>query len=194
MQSSQNLIWIDLEMTGLDPDHDTILEAAMIITDSQLQTIYESPAMVIHQPDQILAAMNSWCQEQHGRSGLIAAVRQSSMTLSAAAEDLYNTIETLCVPKTPLLCGNSVFYDRAFLRRLMPRIEAYLHHRIIDVSTVSELIQRWYPHDPQRLLPAAAAKHNLHRALPDIQESIAQLRHYRSYFFKGSVDVPGTEH
>lgn len=187
MQGQQNLVWIDLEMTGLDQERDTILEIATIITDSQLDTIYEGPSLVIHHSDEVLATMNLWCRDHHGRSGLTEAVRASRVTLAEAERETYDVISMLCAPKTAILCGNSVFYDRAFLRRLMPRIEQYLHYRIIDVSTVAELVQRWYPDDSSRVQtsPSGALKpESPHRALPDIQASIAQLRYYREHFFK----------
>jgi len=176
---SQNLIWIDLEMTGLDPDNDLIIEIATVITDKNLNVLAQGPVMAVHQSDAALAAMDDWNQQHHGQSGLIDRVKAS--TISAAdAERL--TIEFLkqWVPEnTSPICGNSIGQDRRFLYRYMPKLEAYFHYRNIDVSTLKELAARWAPE-----VKDGFNKESTHQALDDILESIAELQYYREHFIK----------
>jgi oligoribonuclease len=176
---STPFVWIDLEMTGLDPHHDVILEIATIITDSNLNIIAQGPALVIHQPEEVLKTMNEWCVKQHGLSGLTQAVRESTVTLEQAQAETLSFIQEYCAPQTARLCGNSVWQDRLFLVRYMPHLIAYLNYRLIDVTSIKEVIRRWYPNSPH----IDFAKEEIHRASPDIQESIKELEHYRHYFF-----------
>ena len=179
MQNPQNLIWIDLEMTGLDPDNDVIIEMATIVTDSQLNVLAEGPVIAVHQSDEVLAGMDEWNTRQHGGSGLTQRVRESRIS-TAEAERL--TLEFLeqWVPKgkSPI-CGNSICQDRRFLYRQMPTLEAYFHYRNLDVSTLKELAARWAPQIMEGLKKAGP-----HLALDAIRDSIAELRHYREHFIK----------
>lgn len=179
MHSNNNLVWIDLEMTGLDVKKDVILEIACIITDGNLNLIAEGPSLVVHQSEDLLAAMDAWPKNQHTQSGLIERVRASSITIDQAEEQIVSFIKKYCSPSTAVLAGNSVWQDRIFLHAYMPRILAYLHYRIIDVTSVKELVAHWYPDDPH----VKFEKRDTHRALQDIQESIAELKHFRKYFF-----------
>ena len=175
------LIWLDLEMTGLDPDADVILEAAVIVTDGSLHMQVEGPDLVIAAPEAALAAMEPVVAQMHERSGLDAKVRASGVSLAQAEDELLEFIaEQVPGPGTAPLAGNSVHADRMFLRRHMPRLEAHLHYRNVDVSTVKELARRWYP----RALQEAPVKVGGHRALADIRESIAELRYYRQAIFR----------
>ncbi len=179
MQNPQNLIWIDLEMTGLDPDNDVIIEMATIVTDSQLNVLAEGPVIAVRQSDEVLARMDEWNTRQHGGSGLTQRVRESRIS-TAEAERL--TLEFLeqWVPKgkSPI-CGNSICQDRRFLYRQMPTLEAYFHYRNLDVSTLKELAARWAPQ-----IMEGFKKGGTHLALDDIRDSIAELRHYREHFIK----------
>ena len=179
IDKKNNLVWIDLEMTGLDVSVDTIIEIALIITDSQLNIVQEGPAFVIHQPDSVIAAMDPWCQVQHNKSGLVNAMKQSTVTMAQAEQQILHIIQMYCTPKTGVLAGNSVWQDRVFLARYMPKIVEYMHYRLVDVSSVKELLKRWYPENPALLFK----KKDSHRALTDIQESIEELKHYRKNFF-----------
>jgi len=172
---SNNLIWIDLEMTGLDAQADRILEIATVITDNELNIVAEGPVLAIHQNEGLLAGMDAWNQKQHAKSGLIKRVRASRID-EPAAERLTLQFVGQYVPKgkSPM-CGNSICQDRRFLARGMPRLEAYFHYRNLDVSTVKELAQRWYPGLPKM------KKSSSHLALEDIRESIAELRYYRKH-------------
>jgi len=175
----QNLIWIDLEMTGLDPDNDLIIEIATVITDKNLNVLAQGPVMAVHQSDAALAAMDDWNQQHHGQSGLIDRVKASTIN-DAEAERL--TIEFLkqWVPEnTSPICGNSIGQDRRFLYRYMPKLEAYFHYRNIDVSTLKELAARWAPE-----VKDGFNKESTHQALDDILESIEELRYYREHFIK----------
>lgn len=178
MEAAPSLVWIDLEMSGLDPDTCEILEIATLITDGELELIAEGPDLVIHQPDPVLAAMDAWCTQQHGNSGLTAQVRASSVSLAEAEALSLDFIRAHCPPGRSPLCGNSIGHDRRFLLRHMPQLAAYLHYRSIDVSSVKELARRWYPDT------APPRKGETHRALDDIRESIAELRHYRATIFR----------
>ena len=178
-QDSQNLIWIDLEMTGLDPDSDLIIEIATVVTDKDLNILAQGPVLAVHQSDAALAAMDDWNQQHHGQSGLIERVKASTID-DAEAERL--TIEFLkqWVPEnTSPICGNSIGQDRRFLYRYMPKLEAYFHYRNIDVSTLKELAARWAPE-----ITDGFNKVSSHQALDDIIESIEELRYYREHFIK----------
>ena len=179
MLNAQNLIWIDLEMTGLDPDKDHIIEMATIVTDSQLNVLAEGPVIAIHQSDAILAGMDEWNTRQHGQSGLTERVRQSRIEV-AEAEALTLAFLEEWVPKgASPICGNSICQDRRFLYRYMPTLEAYFHYRNLDVSTLKILADLWAP-----AVKDSFQKKGSHLALDDIRESIAELRHYREHFIK----------
>ena len=176
-QSENNLIWIDLEMTGLIPEQDRIIEIATVITDSRLNVLAEGPVMAVRQPESVLAGMDDWNMAQHTRSGLLQRVRASGYS-EADAEKL--TLEFLrgYVPAdTSPMCGNSICQDRRFLYRYMPELEKYFHYRNLDVSTVKELVKRWTGN------PEPFEKESTHLALNDIRDSIAELRHYRELYF-----------
>jgi oligoribonuclease len=179
MSSDKNLIWIDLEMTGLDTDNDHIIEIATIVTDSDLNVLGEGPVFAVHQPDSVLAKMDEWNTRQHGQSGLVERVRNSKTDMRAAE---LATIEFLRqhVPagKSPM-CGNSICQDRRFLAREMPELERFFHYRNLDVSTLKELAKRWRPD-----IAAGLSKGSTHLALDDIRESIAELKYYRDTFLK----------
>ena len=178
MEAAPPLVWIDLEMSGLDPDRCQILEIAVIITDGDLEVIVEGPDLVIHQPDPVLAAMDAWCTRQHGLSGLTAAVQASTVTLADAEAQVLELVRAHCPPGKSPLCGNSIGHDRRFLIRYMPALVDHLSYRNIDVSSVKELVRRWYP------ALAAPPKRETHRALDDIRESIAELQFYRQHVFR----------
>lgn len=179
MQNSQNLIWIDLEMTGLDPDTDVIIEMATIVTDSQLNVLAEGPVIAVHQSDEVLARMDEWNTRQHGGSGLTQRVRESRIgTAEAEAQTLAFLEQWVPKGKSPI-CGNSICQDRRFLYRQMPELERYFHYRNLDVSTLKELAARWAPQIMQGF-----SKSGTHLALDDIRDSIAELRHYREHFIK----------
>jgi oligoribonuclease len=178
-QDSQHLIWIDLEMTGLNPDSDLIIEIATVVTDKDLNILAQGPVLAVHQSDEALAAMDDWNQKHHGQSGLIDRVKASTIN-EAEAERL--TIEFLkqWVPEnTSPICGNSIGQDRRFLYRYMPKLEAYFHYRNIDVSTLKELASRWAPQ-----VKNGFNKESTHQALDDIIESIEELRYYREHFIR----------
>ena len=175
-----NMVWIDMEMTGLDPEKERIIEIATIITDGSLNVLAEGPDLVIHQPASILKGMDEWNQKHHEKSGLIQAVKESAMTVKRAEELTLEIIKEFCNPKKAPLCGNSIHHDRRFLARYMPTLEAYLHYRHVDVSTLKALVARWYPKDKDKVPP----KGKSHRALADIRESIEELKFYRERYFK----------
>ncbi|HEX7155743.1 MAG TPA: oligoribonuclease [Burkholderiaceae bacterium] len=179
-QSNDNhLVWVDMEMSGLNPDSDRVLEIALVITDSELDVVAEAPVLVLHQADAVLDGMDAWNRSTHGRSGLTERVRASTLE-EAAAESLLLEFVAPYVPsgKSPM-CGNSICQDRRFMARWMPRLEAHFHYRNLDVSTLKELARRWSPS-----VHRAFEKKNRHEALADIYESIAELRHYRNHFLR----------
>jgi oligoribonuclease len=178
-QDADNLIWIDLEMTGLDPDNDLIIEIATIVTDKNLNILAEGPVLAVHQSDAALAAMDEWNQTHHGQSGLIQRVKDSSITDAEAEARTIAFLQQWLAAGTSPMCGNSIGQDRRFLYRYMPKLEAFFHYRNLDVSTVKELAGRWAPH-----LKDGFQKKAAHRALDDIIESIEELRYYREHFFK----------
>ncbi|AKX44703.1 oligoribonuclease [Thiopseudomonas alkaliphila] len=176
---SQNLIWIDLEMTGLNPATDVIIEMATIVTDAQLNVLAEGPVLAIHQPDEVLAQMDEWNTRQHGGSGLTQRVRESKITLAEAEAATLAFLAQWVPAKASPICGNSIGQDRRFLHKYMPELEAYFHYRNLDVSTLKELVARWAPE-----LQAGFKKGDTHLALADIRESIAELRYYREHFIR----------
>jgi len=179
MDRTKNLIWIDLEMTGLDPDKHVILEIASIITDSQLNVIADGPVLVIHQPEQVFAHMDSWVKETHTDSGLLDEVKNSTISVHDAQQQTLEFFKKHCDPDTALLAGNSVWQDRNFLYKYMRPLVDYCYYRVLDVTAIKEVVARWYPDNPH----AEFEKKDAHRALGDIRESIEELRHFRKYFF-----------
>lgn len=178
-QNENRLIWIDLEMTGLDPDRDRILEIATLVTDNDLSPIAEGPVIAIHCPEHILAGLDDWNREHHGKSGLLDRVRASPWDEAQAEQETLDFLARHVPPGQSPMCGNSVCQDRRFLARSMPRLEAYFHYRSLDVSTLKILAQRWAPH-----VAEAVKKSSRHLALDDIKESIAELRHYRTHLLQ----------
>jgi oligoribonuclease len=178
-QDPNHLIWIDMEMSGLDPDSDRILEIAVIVTDSQLNTVAEGPVMVVHQPDAVLAAMDDWNRSTHAKSGLTEKVKAATHTEAQAESRVLAFLAEHVPPKISPMCGNSVHQDRRFLARYMPQLEAYFLYRNLDVSTLKELAKRWKPE-----IMAGLVKHGKHEALADIYESIEELKYYRERFIK----------
>lgn len=174
-----NLIWIDMEMTGLDCDKDRIIEVAAVVTDSNLNVLAEGPVLAIHQPDEILDGMDAWNKGTHGRSGLIDRVRASTVTEADAEAQLIAFLRKFVPAGKSPMCGNSICQDRRFMARSMPKLEAFFHYRNLDVSTLKELCRRWKPE-----LVNGFKKHQLHTALADITESIEELRYYREHFIK----------
>ena len=178
MKDKGNLVWIDLEMTGLNPFTDKILEVATVITDSQLDILADGPVFAIHQPQEVLDAMDQWNLEQHRQSGLLERVQQSTCTCRQAELETLAFLRQWVDNRVSPMCGNSVWHDRRFLARFMPELEHYFHYRNIDVSTVKELALRWAPN------LAKFNKESRHLALDDIRESIAELKHYGDNFIK----------
>ena len=176
-QNTNYLIWLDMEMTGLDPERERIIELAMIVTDSELNVIAEWPSWVVHQSDELLDAMDNWNKSTHGRSGLIERVRASTLD-EAAAEALALDFVRQYVPKgASPLCGNTISQDRRFMVRYMPQLESWFHYRNLDVSTLKELCKRWKPQ-----VARGVVKRSAHTALADIRESIEELKYYRQHF------------
>ena len=171
------LVWIDMEMSGLVPERDRVLEVAMVVTDADLKVLAEAPVYVVHQPDEVLEAMDSWNKSTHGKSGLVDKVRASTFTEAEVEARLVEFLRPIVAERTAPLCGNTVHQDRRFLARYLPLLEAYLHYRIVDVSTLKELAKRWRPE-----VLAGVTKEGKHEALADIHESIEELRHYRRTF------------
>jgi oligoribonuclease len=178
-QDANNLIWIDMEMSGLDPDGDKILEVALIVTDSQLNTVAEGPVLVVHQPAAVLDRMDDWNKSTHAKSGLVEKVKTSTVGEAEVERRLVAFLSEHVPARTSPMCGNTVHQDRRFLARHMPALEAYFHYRNLDVSTLKELAKRWKP-----AIMAGLTKHGKHEALADIQESIEELKYYREHFLK----------
>ncbi len=178
-QDPNNLIWIDLEMTGLDTQNDVIIEIATIVTDSQLNILAEGPMLAIHQSDATLAAMDEWNTRQHGESGLTQRVRESRLDEAEAERQTLAFLRQYVPPGASPMCGNSICQDRRFLARCMPELEAYFHYRNLDVSTLKELARRWAPE-----VYAGFSKQSSHLAMDDIRDSIDELRYYREHFIR----------
>lgn len=176
----KKLVWLDLEMTGLDPKDDTILEIACVVTDDQLNVLAESPSLLIKTDPKKLASMHSEVQQLHTASGLMSALKTATLTCLQAEQQILTFLQEHCEPQTAPLCGNSIWMDKFFLKEHMPLLYNFFHYRTIDVSTIKELVRRWYPYDNHAGFP----KKNNHRALDDVYESIKELRHYQTYFFK----------
>ncbi|MDQ3978363.1 MAG: oligoribonuclease [Actinomycetota bacterium] len=182
------LVWLDLEMTGLDPSRHVIVEIATLVTDNDLEVVAEGPDLVIHHPPEVLARMDDVVRTMHERSGLLDAIVDSELTLEDAGRATLEFVKThVPAPQSAPLCGNSIGTDRRFLAAHLPDLENYLHYRSIDVSTVKELCRRWYP----EAFASAPAKAGAHRALGDIRESVAELRYYRSAIFRAPADPSG---
>jgi oligoribonuclease len=178
-QDKTPLVWIDMEMSGLVPDRDRILEVAMVVTDADLNTIAEAPVYVLNQPDEILEAMDSWNKSTHGKSGLIDKVKASTFTEREVESRLIDFLKPIVASGLAPLAGNTVHQDRRFMARYMPAFDAYLHYRIVDVSTLKELARRWRPD-----VLSTLAKEGKHEALADVYDSIAELKHYREHFLR----------
>lgn len=178
-QDPNALIWIDMEMSGLNPETERVLEIAIVITDSQLNTVAEAPVLVIHQPDTLLDAMDNWNKSTHKKSGLIDRVKASTLTEAQAEEQMIAFLAQYVPKGVSPICGNSVHQDRRFLVKYLPKLDEYFHYRLIDVSTLKELARRWKPE-----VLAGMVKHGKHEALADIHESIAELRYYREQIMK----------
>lgn len=188
--SSSHLLWMDMEMSGLEPARERVLELATIITDADLNVLAEGPDLVVHQPDEVLAAMDAWNTAHHGASGLVAKVQASTVTEAEAEALTLAFIDAhFGARDRPVLCGNSIHQDRRFIRRYMPALDARLHYRMVDVSTIKELGRRWYPAE----VAVMPAKNESHRALDDIRESIAELRWYRERLFVARPGAGVTE-
>ncbi|PKM31891.1 MAG: oligoribonuclease [Gammaproteobacteria bacterium HGW-Gammaproteobacteria-11] len=179
MQNPENLIWIDLEMTGLDPDKDVIIEIATVVTDAQLNVLAEGPVMAVKQSDALLAGMDEWNTRQHGQSGLTQRVRDSQISPEQAQQQTLDFLQQWVPAGKSPMCGNSICQDRRFLYRGMPELEVYFHYRNLDVSTLKELVARWAPE-----LKGGFKKQASHLALDDIYDSIAELKYYREHFLK----------
>ncbi|MDE1978615.1 MAG: oligoribonuclease [Betaproteobacteria bacterium] len=181
-----NLIWVDMEMTGLNPDTDRIIEVAVVVTDPQLTVRVEGPVLAIHQSDAVLSGMDAWNQNTHGKSGLTDRVRASTVDEAQASKAIIAFLKKYVPAGKSPMCGNTICQDRRFMARGMPELETYFHYRNLDVSTLKELARRWRPE-----LVSAFKKQQAHTALADIQESIDELRHYREHFLR--VPVAGID-
>ena len=178
-QNATNLVWIDMEMSGLDPDKERILEVALVVTDKDLNVLAEAPVLVVHQPDAVLDAMDSWNKGTHGKSGLIDKVKASTLSEADVETQLLAFMQQYVPERPSPMSGNSICQDRRFLARSMPKLEAYFHYRNLDVSTLKELAGRWRPG-----LKEGFQKANSHTALADIRESIEELKYYREHFIR----------
>ena len=179
MGSELNLIWVDMEMTGLDPDQDVVIEIASIVTDSNLQTLAEGPVIALHQSDEILNGMDEWNTSHHNSSGLVARVQQSTENEDSATRKTLEFLQQYVPAGASPMCGNSIGQDRRFMARHMPELEQHFHYRNLDVSTLKILMQRWRPD-----LESGFSKAGTHLALDDIRESIEELRYYREHFLQ----------
>jgi oligoribonuclease len=173
------IVWMDMEMSGLDPQADRILEIAVLVTDGELEVVAEGPNLVVHQPDEVLGAMDEWNTKHHGESGLIERVRESTVDEAQASAAVLEFLAKHTEKRKAPLAGNSIHQDRRFLARYLPEVEAWLHYRNVDVSTIKELAQRWYPEQ----YAARPSKRGNHRAMDDLMESIDELRYYRKAVF-----------
>lgn len=181
MSSNGPLVWIDLEMTGLDPDKHAIVEIATIVTDARLEIVETGPNLIVHQPESVLEQMSSWSKQQHSKTGLLREIRNSEIGLQDAERRTLNFVRSHVEKDSAPLCGNSIGQDRRFLYRYMPELSDYLHYRNVDVSSIKELVHRWYPSEFR-----PPDKEGTHRALGDIKESIEELRWYRQNIFNNS--------
>jgi len=177
MDKSLNLIWIDLEMTGLQPESDRIIEIATLVTDAELNLLAEGPTLAIKQSDAALGAMDEWNQSHHGASGLIERVKKSTIDENEATRQTIEFLAQYCAKNTSPMCGNSVCQDRRFMANYMPELESYFHYRNLDVSSVKELVRRWKPE-----LLNGLVKQGTHQAMEDIKDSVAELQYYREHF------------
>lgn len=178
-QDKNHLIWIDMEMSGLRPDEDRILEVAIVVTDSLLNTVAEAPVLVVHQDDTVLDAMDAWNKSTHGKSGLIDKVKASTLSDADAENQMLAFLQHYVPERESPMCGNSICQDRRFLARWMPKLEAYFHYRNLDVSTLKELVKRWKPS-----IANGVNKQGKHEALADVYESVEELKYYRDNFIK----------
>lgn len=179
VDKSKTLIWIDMEMTGLEPETDRVIEIATLITDADLNILAEGPVLAVHQSDSVLAGMDEWNQRTHGDSGLVARVRASQSDEADAEQQTLDFLRDYAETGSSPMCGNSVHQDRRFLVKYMPTLEAFFHYRNLDVSTVKELARRWRPE-----LPGGFSKNGSHKALDDIRDSVSELQYYREHFFR----------
>lgn len=174
-----HLLWLDMEMTGLSPETDRIIELAIVVTDADLNTVAEGPVLVVHQPDEVMNAMDNWNKGTHGKSGLIDRVKASQLNEAEAEAQMLEFVKQHVAAKVSPMCGNSICQDRRFMARSMPQLEAFFHYRNLDVSTLKELAKRWRPG-----LSEGFKKSNKHEALADIYESIDELKYYREHFIR----------
>lgn len=179
VRNDMNLVWVDMEMTGLDPDNDRIIEVAVVVTDAELNVIAEGPVFAIHQSDETLDKMDNWNKGTHGKSGLIDRVKASTVSEADAEAQLIAWLKQYVPANKSPMCGNSICQDRRFMARGMPKLEAFFHYRNLDVSTLKELCRRWKPE-----LASGFKKHQKHTALADIMESVEELKYYREHFIK----------
>ena len=178
-QDQNNLVWVDMEMTGLNPDTDRVIEIAFVVTDSSLQVVAEAPVLVVHQSDAALDAMDAWNKGTHGRSGLIEKVKRSTLDELSAQQTMLDFLMQYVPTGASPMCGNSICQDRRFMARWLPKLETWFHYRNLDVSTLKELVKRWRPE-----LAKGLTKHGKHEALADIYESIEELKYYREHFLR----------
>ncbi len=178
-QNKNYLIWVDMEMTGLLPETDHIIEVAFVITDNDLNTVAEAPVLVVHQPQSVMDGMDAWNKSAHTKSGLIEKVKASLLNDAQVEEQMIAFLKEYVPVRTSPMCGNSICQDRRFMARWMPKLEDYFHYRNLDVSTLKELAKRWKPE-----MAKGVKKHGKHQALADIYESIEEMKHYREHFIK----------